>query len=309
MTARGVVTLVKETARDWSDDHAARLAAALAYYTLLSVAPLLILVIAIAGLVLDDEAARGLIASEIGAVVGPRAAESIQTVIQNARGPVRGGLGAAFGVVALLLGASGVFGELQASMNTIWEVEPRPGRGIGGAIKDRFFSFTMVLGVAFLLLVSLVLSTALAAIGEFLATHLPGGEAVWHLLNTMFSVGLVAVLFGLIFKVVPDVEIEWRDVWVGALATSVLFTLGKYALALYLGKSAVGSVYGAAGSLVALAVWVYYSAQILFLGAEFTQVHARHRGARIAPSKDAVPAAEKEAAKPSRVLRGSPRAT
>jgi membrane protein len=288
MAPREIVALVKETAKDWVDDNAARLAAALAYYTLLSIAPLLVIAVSVAGLAIDRDEARGQIAAELGTVVGPQAAESIRSVIENAQSPARGVIGTVVGVIVLLLGASGVFGELQATMNTIWEVEPKPGRGLWGAIKDRFFSFTMVLGVAFLLLVSLVLSAALAATGHFLAGALPGGEAVWQILNLVLSVGFVTLLFAVIFKVIPDVEIQWKDVWVGALVTAVLFTLGKWGLELYLGKSTFTSSYGAAGSLVALAAWVYYAAQILFLGAEFTQVHARRRGARIQPSKEAV---------------------
>jgi membrane protein len=289
------VGLVKETGKDWIDDHAARLAAALAYYTLLSIAPLLVLAISVVGLAIDEQEARGKIATELGAVVGPQAAESIRAVIENAHSPTRGVVGTVVGTVALLLGASGVFGELQSTLNTIWEVEPKSGRGLVGAVKDRFFSFTMVVGVAFLLLVSLVVSTALAAAGQFFAGALPGGEALWQVINLLLSVVFISGLFAVIFKVVPDVQISWRDVWPGAVATAVLFTLGKWALGLYLGKSSLTSSYGAAGSLVALAAWVYYAAQILFLGAEFTQVLARHRGARIEPSADAVAVGAKDA--------------
>jgi len=197
-------------------------------------------------------------------------------------------LGTTIGVVVLLLGASGVFGELQATLDVIWGVEPKPGRGLWGTLKDRFVSFTMVLGVAFLLLVSLVVSAALSAAGHYFESSLPGGEVVWQLLNAGISLSTLTVLFALIFKVVPDAEIRWRDVWTGAAVTAALFTIGKFALGLYLGKSTVASSYGAAGSLVALSVWVYYAAQILFVGAEFTSVQARRRGARIRPDADAV---------------------
>jgi membrane protein len=192
------------------------------------------------------------------------------------------------GIVVLLFGASGVFGELQAALNTVWEVQPKPDRGLWGMIKDRFFSFTMVLGVGFLLLVSLLLSAALSAVGRFLSERLPGGEALWQVLNFVISLGVVTSLFALIFKVVPDVKIEWRNVWIGAAVTALLFTLGKFLLGLYLGKASFASMYGAAGSLVVLVVWVYYSAQILFLGAEFTQVYARHNGSNMRPSSNAV---------------------
>ena len=283
-------SLLKETISDWSDDSAARLAAALAYYTLLSIAPMVVLAVAIAGLAFGDEAARGQISQQIGAVVGGQAAEAVEAIARNARAPDTGVLSSVLGVIVLLFGASGVFGELQSSLDTIWEVQPKPGRGILGVIKDRFFSFTMVLGVAFLLLVSLVLSTALSALGRYLSGALPGGAMLWTALNFVLSLGLITLLFALIFKVVPDAEIRWRDVWVGALVTAALFTVGKLLIGLYLGRSTFASSYGAAGSVVALVVWVYYSSQIVFLGAEFTQVYARRFGSRIKPSDNAVPA-------------------
>jgi membrane protein len=280
--------IIKETATDWLDDKASRLAAALAYYALLSLAPLLAITIAVVGWFFGPEAARGRVAGELASVVGAQAAEGIQSVVANARSPSAGVLSAVVGAVTLFVGASGVFGELQSSLNTIWEVEPKPGRGILGALKDRFFSFTMVLGVAFLLLVSLVISSVLSALGGAFTSALPGGEALWHVVNAVFSFSVVTALFALIFKVVPDAEVKWRDVWLGALVTAALFTFGKFLLGLYLGKAAVGSSYGAAGSIIALTVWVYYAAQIFLLGAEFTQVQARRRGHEITPSKNAV---------------------
>jgi membrane protein len=173
-------------------------------------------------------------------------------------------------------------------------VKPKPGRGFVGIVKDRFLSFTMVLGVAFLLLVSTILTAALAAVGRYLGDALPGGEAVWQLVNLTFSLAMTTVLFALIFTVVPDAEVAWKDVWVGAGVTSLLFTLGKFLIGFYLGKASVSSAYGAAGSLVVLVIWVYYSAQILLLGAEFTQVYARHFGSRVRPSDNAVPAGAPE---------------
>jgi len=279
---------VKETAKDWSDDNASRLAASLAYYTLLSLAPLLVITIAVLGLVLGPDAARGKVVGELGSVVGVTAAEGIQAVVASARSPSSGVIGTIVGVVTLLVGASGVFGELQTALDTIWEVEPKPGRGILGVIKDRFLSFTMVLGVAFMLLVSLVLSAGLSAVGEVFAHALPGGEIVWQIINLAFSFGMVTVLFAMIFKYVPDAKVQWRDVWLGAAVTSLLFTIGKWGLGIYLGKAALSSSYGAAGSIVALVVWVYYAAQILFMGAEFTQVQARRRGREIQPSQGAI---------------------
>jgi membrane protein len=279
---------IKETISDWIDDGAARLAAALAYYSLLSLAPLLVISIAIAGFVFGHDAARGRVAGELGAVVGAQAAEGIQSVVANARSPVSGVLSTIVGVVTLFIGASGVFGELQSSLNSIWEVKRKPGRGIWGEVKDRFLSFTMVLGVAFLLLVSLVLNSILSAIGAKFSEVLPGGELVWQALNFAFSLSVITGLFALIFKYVPDAAIKWRDVWLGAAVTAVLFTIGKFLLALYLGKAAIGSSYGAAGSLIALVVWVYYAAQILLLGAEFTQVQARRSGREIRPARGAL---------------------
>jgi membrane protein len=275
---------VKETATDWSEDNAARLAAALAYYSLLSLAPLLVIVVAVAGFFFGNDAARGKVSGELGAIVGGEAAQGIEAVVANAHTPSSGVIGTVVGVVTLFVGASGVFGELQSSLNAIWEVKPKTDGGIIGALKARFLSFTMVLGVAFLLLVSLVLSSLLSALGSSFSNALPGGEPLWQVLNFIFSFAVVTGLFALIFKYIPDAEIRWRDVWLGAVVTAALFTVGKVLLGLYLGKAAPSSSYGAAGSIIALVVWVYYAAQILFMGAEFTQVQARRHGREIRPS-------------------------
>jgi membrane protein len=302
---RNLWAIVKETGAGWDDDNVSSLAAGLAYYTLLSLAPLLVIAIAVAGIVFGEDAARHRIADELGAVVGAEAARAIQEVVKGARAPEAGVISTVIGVVVLFLGASGVFGELQMSMNTVWNVKPKPSRGVLGIVKDRFFSFTMVLGVAFLLLVSTILSAALAGVGSTLGAALPGGEAMWQLVNLVLSLAMATVLFALIFKIVPDAKIAWKDVWVGAAVTALLFTLGKSLIGLYLGKSSVSSSYGAAGSLVVLVIWVYYSAQILLLGAEFTQVYAQHFGSRVEPSDNAVPAdapdpAPRSAPSPSR---------
>jgi len=289
MNLKTVLKLAKETFNAWSDDNATRLAAALAFYTVLSIAPLLVVAVAVAGLVFGDDAARGKIAQELSNVVGPSAGEGIQTLLSNARAPAEGILGGIVGVVVLLFGASGVFGELQSALNEIWEVEPKPGRGVLGIMRDRFFSFSMVMGVAFLLLVSMVFSAALSAMGAFFTGALPGGEALWQAVNFVLSFSVIGVLFALLFKVVPDVKVSWRDVWPGALCTALLFSIGKFGLGMYLGRASVASPYGAAGSVVVLVIWVYYAAQILFLGAEFTRVYARFRGKQIEPGKNAVP--------------------
>jgi membrane protein len=299
MNIKRIRSMLGRTFHDWQEDKASRLAASLAYYTLLSLAPLLIVVVSIAGWVFGDEAARGQLSSQLVAVVGPQAAPAVESILANARAPSAGLLGTIIGVVVLLFGASGVFGELQEALDTVWEVVPKPGRGVMGILKDRFFSFTMVLGVAFLLLVSLVISTALAAIGARLGQALPGGAALWHVVNFAVSFVTTAVLFALIFKVIPDVKISWRDVWVGGAITALLFTIGRALLGLYLGRSSMASPYGAAGSLVVLVVWVYYSAQILFLGAEFTQVYAQTFGSRIQPADNAVRIAKGEPGVPA----------
>ena len=280
--------VVKETGTAWDEDNVTRLAASLAYYTLLSIAPLIILAVAVTGLVFGEAAAREHIAGELAGVVGIGAAEAIETIAKNAHTPGSGVFSIVFGVVVLLFGASGVFGELQAALNTVWDVAPKPGRGIWGIIKDRFFSFTLVVGVAFLLLVSLIVSAALTWVGQFFAQSLPGGAVVWQALNFGISFAVVTALFALMFKTLPDVRIQWRDVWIGAAVTAALFTLGKFGLGIYLGSAGVASAYGAAGSIVALVIWVYYSAQVLLVGAEFTEVYARRFGSRITPDGQAV---------------------
>ena len=283
-----VVKVLKETATGWDDDNVARLAASLAYYTLLSVAPLIILAVAVAGLAFGEQAARQHIGGELAAVVGSGAAGAIQSIAANAKAPGTGVFSIVVGVIVLLFGASGVFGELQSALNTVWDVAPKPGRGIWGIVKDRFFSFTLVVGVAFLLLVSLVISAALTWVGQVFESSLPGGALLWQGLNFGVSLAVVTALFALMFKTLPDVYIKWRDVWVGAAATAGLFVLGKFLLGLYLGSAGVSSAYGAAGSIVALVIWVYYSAQVLLVGAEFTEVYARLYGSRITPDDKAV---------------------
>jgi len=287
--------ILKETGLEWYEDEVPRLAASLAYYTLLSTAPLSLLCVSIVGFFFGEKAARGQIVEQIGAVTGPEAATAIQGIILNAHQSNAGLFSTLLGVGLLLIGASGAFGELQTALNTMWNVKPKPGRGIRGFVRDRFLSFTMVLGVAFMLLASLIISAALSAIGRYLSHSLPGGELVWQVLNFLLSFAVITVLFALIFKVVPDAKIRWRDVGVGAAVTALLFSIGKLLLALYLGKSTVASPYGAAGSIVIFVIWVYYASQILFLGAEFTQVYTRTLGKPIRPAANAVSTAPKRA--------------
>ena len=279
--------LAKEAASDWSHDHAPRLGAALAYYTVFSLVPFLVVVIALTGLVFGQEAAQSAILGQIADLVGEQSAAAIKDMIQRADKPSTGLLATGLAIVTLLLGASGVFGQLQDALNTVWGVEPKEGRGVWGFIKDRFLSFVAVLGTGFLLLVSLILSSALAAAGKWFSSWLPLPEAVLHLVNFAVSFVVITGLFALIFKILPDAQVAWRDVWIGAALTAALFTIGKFALGLYLGKSNVASGYGAAGSLVLVLLWVYYSAQIMLFGAEFTQVYANRLGERIVATPDA----------------------
>lgn len=284
---RTVWKLIKATAREWSDDNAPRLGAALAFYSMLSLGPLLLLILSGAGLLFGEEAARGQIIGQIDGLVGQEGAGLIQQVLASVSETRSGVFATLIGIATLLLGASGVFGQLQEALNAIWNVTPKKGRGVWGIIKARFFSFTMVLGTGFLLLTSLVVSAVLAAVGEFSLAALPGTEILWQAINQLVGLAIITGLFAVIFKYVPDAKVAWRDVWLGAAITAMLFTLGKLAIGLYLGHSAFSSTYGAAGSLVVLLVWVYYSAQILFFGAEFTQVYMRHRGGEMTPEAGA----------------------
>lgn len=293
MRIKTIISLLRETFTEWNEDKASRLAAALAYYTVFSLAPMLIIAIAIAGAVFGEEAARGEIVTQIQGLVGRDGAKFIETAIEGASKPRAGTIASLISIAVLLFGASGLFAQLQDSLNTIWEVQPKPGRGLIGILRDRFLSFTMVLGVGFLLLVSLVLSAGLSGLVNFLGSLLPGIGALLQLANFVLSFAVTTLLFGLIYKVLPDVKIAWSDVWSGAIVTSLLFSIGRFALGLYLGNSSFGSTYGAAGSVVIILVWVYYAAQILFFGAEFTQVYARRYGSRIVPTKNAIPLTEK----------------
>ncbi|MDQ2644269.1 MAG: YihY/virulence factor BrkB family protein [Myxococcota bacterium] len=293
-------TVAKETISEWSDDNASRLAAGLSCYTLLSIAPLLVLSVAIAGLAVGEEAARGQIVNQIGAIVGNEAGGAIQSIAANAKEPSAGILSTILGLAVLLFGASGVFFELQNALNAIWEVEPKPNQGVRGFIRHRFFSFAMVMALAFLLLVSLIVNAGLAATGKFFEDYLPGGEALWQVVNFTVALAVTALLFALIFKIVPDVILRWKDALVGGLFTAVLFALGRFALAMYIGKSSTTSSFGVAGSLVALVLWVYYSSQILFLGAEFTQVYSRKYGGKVRPNEHAMPANDANDAKASK---------
>jgi membrane protein len=293
----GIWLLLKETTNEWIEDRVPRLGAALAYYTIFAVVPLLIVVISVAGLFFGPQAAQGEILRQIGSLVGERSAATIQEMLRQAGQPKTGILGSIIGLGTLLLGASGVFGQLQDALNTVWGVRPKPGRGLMGIVRDRFLSFLTLMGTAFLLLVSLILSAALSVVGRTLRGFLPAPESILHALDFGLSFLVITLLFAMIFKILPDVKIRWKDVWIGAGVTALLFTVGKVAIGLYLGNTNVASVFGAAGSLVILLVWVYYSAQILLFGAEFTAVYANRYGSHVHPRPNAVFVTPEERAK------------
>jgi membrane protein len=290
MRLREVWTIVRQAASYWMADNATRLSAALAFYTILSLAPLLVITTAIVGWAFQDQdMATTQLQDQMRGLAGDAGADVAKAAVENAKKPGSGILATVIGVATLLFGASGVFTELQGALNTVWGVKPKPGRGILATIKDRFLSFGMVLVVGFLLLVSLVLTTTLTAVVTYVGGH-AAAAAVLHVFNAVVSFLVVALLFALIFKYLPDAKIAWRDVWFGALVTSALFTIGKYLIGLYLAQAAPGSAFGAAGSVVAFVVWVYYSGLIVFFGAELTRVTAEHAGRRIRPAEGAVPA-------------------
>lgn len=280
MNPKRLPQLFKQAFSEWSKHDAPQLGAALSYYSILSLAPLLIIVIAIVGLAFGAKAARGEIAAQVGGLAGQQGATAIQAMLDNAHKPAGGVIATILGLIVLLFGASGVFGELRASLNRIWDAPPQPAGGLMALIKDRFFSFAMVLSIGFLLLISLAVSAALAAAGKYLSDALPVPASVLYVANIVVSFAVVSVLFALIYKYVPDIKLPWREISIGAAATSLLFTIGKWAIGLYLGKASVGSAYGAAGSVVTLLVWIYYSSQIFFFGAAFTKVYAAGRGSR-----------------------------
>jgi membrane protein len=267
-------TVLKRTAGSWQQHNAFRLSASMAFYTILSLAPLVILVISIVALVFGHSSAQDRIVAQVRDTVGKVGADAVGEMLKHPPRPKSGLLASAVGILTLLFGASGVFGELRDSLNTMWDVKPKSANEVITFVKERAIMFGMVLAVGFLLLVSLVISTATAALGKYFTQFLPAPEFVLHVVSSLISLAGITVLFALIFKYVPDMHVDWEDVWVGAFVTSLLFTLGKVLIGLYLGKAAVGSSYGAAGSVIAVTVWVYYSSLIFFFGAEFTHEYA-----------------------------------
>jgi membrane protein len=279
-------SLLSGTFSDWYEDRAQRMGAALAYYTIFALTPGLVIVMALAGLLLGPGAERQII-EQIHDLIGAQGATALEATVRSARATPPGTTGMVLALVTLVLGLWGVFGELQDGLNTIWGVTPKPGRRVRDIVKERFWSFAMVVGTGFLLLVSLVVTAWLAAVGTYVSYLLPASALALEALNSVISLAVITCAFALIFKLLPDVKIAWRDVWLGAAVTSLFFTAGKFLIGLYLGKSAVASAYGAAGSLVIIVVWVYYSAQILLFGAEFTKVWTKRRGSGFKVEKTA----------------------
>ena len=292
MSVKQVISYLKETYTKWSDHQAPRLGASVAFYSILSFAPLLILITGVIALVFGHESAQGALVNEARQLIGDRGAETVQNLLKNAQKPASGVFASLVAFITLLFGASGVFTELRDALNLMWDVKNPSASGVMGMVKQRLFSFGMVLSVGFLLLVSLILSAALAYIGRSFGQLVPMPPMILEALNFIVSFAVISALFALLFKYVPAAKISWRNVFVGAVGTALLFTIGKLLLGLYLGKASVGSTYGAAGSLVAVVVWIYYSAQIFFFGAEFTHVYAEGHKANGASAQQIAQKAE-----------------
>ncbi len=281
MTARELWRLVRQALAAWVDDYAPSMGAALSYYTLFSIAPLLMIVIAVAGIFFGPDAVRGELFSELSGLVGREGARAIEQMLETASAPKEGATAAAVSFVALVIGATTVLGELQNALDRIWRAPAlKKKSGLRGLARSRLHARSMILGFGFLLMVSLALSAALAALGKWWGSWFRGWELLAHALDLVLSFGFTTVLFALIYKIIPRVHIRWHDVWVGAAVTALLFSIGKILIGLYLGKSQIASGFGAAGSLVLVMVWVYYSAQIFLIGAEFTWVYAHEHGSR-----------------------------
>ncbi len=273
--------LIKQSVASWIDDYASSMGAALAYYTLFSIAPLLLIVISIAGFFYGEDAARGAIFDQLSGLIGNEGAAAVQGLLKSVNEPTTSVFATIVGLVTLLVGATAVFGELQDALNRIWRAPALVERGaIWNLLRRRVLAFGMILGIGFLLIVSLVLSAVLAALGKWMGPAFVGWEAALQLINFVIGFATITVLFAMIYKIMPRVTIAWRDVWLGAVVTALLFSVGKFLIGLYIGKSSVASGFGAAGSLVVLLVWIYYSTQIFLLGAEFTWVYANLHGSR-----------------------------
>ncbi len=287
MRLKSLWRVLLNAAKNWSNDSAARLGAALSYYTIFAISPLIIIVIFVASLLFNQSSVQHSLFEQIGGLVGKKGADELQHMLKAAAPHGQGQMATIIAIVTLMLSATGLFLELQNDLNAIFGVKEKSGQGVWGFIKNRLLSFAMVVGIGFLLLVSLVVSAGLSAISKYLAALVPGMGVVGHLLNFLVSFGIITVLFSMIFKVLPDVRIRWREVWIGGAVTALLFTAGKFGLGMYLGRNTTVSAYGAAGSLVLILLWVYYSAQILFFGAELTREYANECGTRLEPKPHA----------------------
>ncbi|MEP6937728.1 MAG: YihY/virulence factor BrkB family protein [Chthoniobacterales bacterium] len=288
--------LLKQTFQEWLEDKAPQLGAALAYYTVFSLAPLILVLLALVDLLFrnDPGGAWNKITEQMNYFLDRSAVEVVQNIAQKASQPGKGTVATIIGVLLAIFGASGVFGQLQDALNTIWGVKAKPGAGIWGFLRVRFLSFAMVGGICFLLLVSLSLESLLKAFSHYVQALLPGGILIAVSVYLIFDLAVVIFLFAIIFKFLSDAKIQWRDVWIGATMTALLFAVGKWALGLYLGSGSAASAYGAASSLITLLLWIYYSSQILLFGAEFTQVYANRAGRAVAPDEHAVRIETKE---------------
>src|SRR2546423_10134876 len=278
---RQIFGLLKQTAGSWSDDRAPSMGAAISYYSLFSMAPLLVIIIAVAGLFFGADAVQGALFGQISDLMGEDAAKAVDEMLRHARQPKTGGIAAAVSVVVLLFGASTVLAELQGALDVIWRVPERvKENSLWKWLRQRLLTFSMVLAMAFLMIVSLAMSAAVSALGKWWTPMLGGWEAAAHVLDFAVSLGLLTLAFGVIYKFLPRAHIRWHDVWIGAAVTAALFTVGKILIGLYLGKSNVASSFGMFGSVALLMVWIYYSAQIFLFGAEFTWVYANEFGSR-----------------------------
>ena len=289
--------LIKEAVMAWIDDFAPSMGAAISYYTIFSLAPLLVIVIAVAGAIFGEEAVKGQIVGQLQGLMGKEGATAVQGMIAAANEPTKGLVASVISFVILLIGSTTVFAELQSALDRIWHVpEKAKPQGIWAVLRARLLSMGLILGLAFLLMVSLVTAAAVAAFGTFAKGMLPGSELLLQLLNFAISIGLSTVLFAMIFKYMPSITIEWRDVWVGAAVTAVMFEVGKYGISIYIGKSGTTETFAAAGSVVVLLLWVYYAAQIFLLGAEFTKVYGNSRGSASGQQATAATEHQKEIA-------------
>jgi membrane protein len=291
--------LLKQTGKEFVEDKAPQLGAALAYYTVFSLAPLILVLLAVIGILFrhDPAGAWDKITQQMSYFLDPSAVQVVQNIAQQASKPGKSTIATVVGVALALFGASGVFGQLQDALNTIWDVKAKPSHDIWGFLRTRFLSFAMVGGICFLLLVSLTLESLLKAFSHYVQSVLPGGVVVAMSVYLVFDFAVIVLLFAMIFKFLPDAEIQWRDVWIGAVMTAILFGVGKWLLGLYLGSGAAGSAYGPASSLITLLLWIYYSSQILLFGAEFTQVYAARAGRDVKPDEYAVRVETKEVEK------------